>query len=100
VQWQRWLDSFCPRLIERWTSCKGCPVKTASVTVTLSANSKPTNGVKYSPEESPAGRSFSEIVQDVTGLSSGKELHEILPTECKNAKAMYLYLTFEELNPF
>jgi hypothetical protein len=101
--WRKWMDGFGRKVVKGWTVLKQRPNENVTVGVTLmnevgeAAEPANTNGLKFTPEvteEKRVTHPFSKMVQDITGISEGKAVGEILPGDAKTANALHLKMRF------
>lgn len=92
--WKKWLDSFGRKVVRRWTQLKQRPDENVSVGITLMNQPQPVNGLKFTPDEKAEAHPFTLMVQDITGISKGKAVGEILPADAKSANTLHLNMRF------
>jgi hypothetical protein len=94
--WKGWLDKIAPAILEQWIKEKPVDQHDVVAELTLRSESLPTR-FEFVPEADTAPPAFARITKAAIGISSGKHLSDVLPTEVKDAKFFVLKLAVKKV---
>lgn len=99
ASWKPWIDHLGAECVNAWGKCAGrpeCPPNgSVTVNVQLMSQKRKVGKVVYKPEQGDKSAApFSDMVSDITGISSGKPLSKVLPPDAKHATMVYFRMRF------
>jgi hypothetical protein len=99
ASWKSWVDHLGAECVNAWGKCADKPVcppnGAVTVNVQLMSQKRKFGKVVYTPEQGDkAAAPFSDMVSDITGISSGKPLSKVLPADAKKATMVYFRMRF------
>ena len=97
--WKQWVDHLGAECVNAWGSCSSkpnCPANgSVTVSVQLMSQKRKFGRIVYTAEQdNKSAAPFSDLVSDITGISTGKPLSKVLPADAKHATMVYFRLRF------